>query len=71
MLSTVVSLTTVERGITKVRKTTVCNMRGVIEICRYNTNPKTNALIDCIYHTAALLSLAGSRRRAAVTHFST
>ena len=25
-------------------------MRGVIEICRYNTNPKTNALIDRIYH---------------------
>ena len=50
MLSTVVSLTTVERGITKVRKTTVYNMRGVMEICRYSTQPKANAFIDCIYH---------------------
>lgn len=50
MLSTVVSLTTVERGITKVHKTTVYNMRGVMEICRYSTQPKANAFIDCIYH---------------------
>ena len=50
MLSTVVSLTTVERGITKVRKTTVYNMRGVMEICRYSTQPNANAFIDCIYH---------------------
>lgn len=26
------------------------SLRGVMEICRYNTNPKTNALIDRIYH---------------------
>lgn len=50
MLSTVVSLTTVERGITKVRKTTVYNMCGVMEICRYSTQPKANTFIDCIYH---------------------
>ena len=29
-------------------------MRGVIEICRYNTHPKINTLIDCIYHRQAL-----------------
>ena len=45
-LSTVVKLTTVEGGITKVRKTTVYNMRGVMEICRYSTQPKANAFID-------------------------
>ena len=36
-LSTVVKLTTVEAGITKVRKTTVYNLRGVMEICRFST----------------------------------
>lgn len=25
-------------------------MRGVMEICRYSTQPKANAFIDCIYH---------------------
>ena len=50
MLSTVVSLTTVEGGITKVRKTTVYNLRGVMEICHYSPHSKTNAIIDYIYH---------------------
>lgn len=32
------------------RKSVCYSLRGVIEICRYNTNPKTNALI---YHRQA------------------
>ena len=36
MLSTVLSSTTVEGGITKARKTTAYNLRGVIEICHYS-----------------------------------
>ena len=38
-LSTVVKLTTVGGGLTKVRKTTVYSLRGVMEICRYSTPP--------------------------------
>ena len=35
-------------------QTMVCHfLRGVMKIPRYNTNPKTNALIDCIYHSQA------------------
>ena len=36
------------------QQTYVYNMRGVMEICRYSTQPKANALIDCIYHSQAL-----------------
>ena len=50
-LSTLVKMTTVAGGITKVRKTTVYSLRSVMEICRYSPHPKTNALIDCIYHS--------------------
>lgn len=35
---------------TEERDLFVYNLRGVMEICRYNTNPKTNSLIDRIYH---------------------
>ena len=32
----------------------VCyTLRGVMEICRYSPNPKTNTFIDCIYHSQA------------------
>lgn len=59
----------VEGWITKVRKTTVYSLRGVMEIPRYSTHPKINAFLDCIYHSQtpcyALLSPADSRRRAA------
>lgn len=30
------------------QQTYVYNMRGVMEICRYSTQPKANAFIDCI-----------------------
>ena len=44
------------------------SLRGVMEIPRYSPHLKTNALIDCIYHSQApccvLLSPADSRRRA-------
>ena len=63
-----VSLTTVEGGITKVRNIITYNLRGVMEICRLSRQPKTNALIACIHHSQTpcrpLLSPADSRRRA-------
>ena len=44
------------------------SLRGVMEIPRHIPHSKTNALIDCIYHSQApcrsLLSPADSRRRA-------
>ena len=50
-----------------------------MEICRYSTQPKANALIDCIYHSQALCrhspipfyTPVNSRRRVVATHFST
>ena len=30
-----------------------CNLRGVMEIFRYIPPPKTNAFLDCIYHSQA------------------
>ena len=46
----------------------IYNLRGVMEICRHSPHPKTNTLIDCIYHSQApchpLLSPADSCRRA-------
>lgn len=58
----------VEGSITKVRNIITYNLRGVMEICCYSPHSKTNALIDCIYHSQApyrpLLSPADSRRRA-------
>ena len=48
-LSTLVKMTIVEGGITKVRKTTVYSLRGVMEICRYSPHPKTNALTIARY----------------------
>ena len=44
---------TVEGGITKEREIICYNLRGVMEICRLSRQPKTNALIDCIYHSQA------------------
>ncbi len=65
---------------TQIRQIYVYSLRGVMEICRFSTQPKANALIDCIYYRQALCWLvsipcytpAGSRhRRAVATHFST
>ena len=50
-LSTKDKMSHVEGWITKVRKTTVYSLRGVMEIPRYSPHPTTNALIDCIYHS--------------------
>ena len=36
-----------------VRKSVCYSLRGVMEICRLSRQPKTNALIDCIYHSQA------------------
>ena len=33
------------------------NLRGVMEIPRYSTQPNANALIDCIYHSQAPLPI--------------
>lgn len=44
---------TVEGGITKECEIICYNLRGVMEICRLSRQPKTNALIDCIYHSQA------------------
>lgn len=67
-LSTSFKLNGVEGSITKVRNIITYNLRGVMEICCYSPHSKTNALIDCIYHSQApycpLLSPADSRRRA-------
>lgn len=50
------------------RKSVCYSLRGVMEIPLHSPNPKTNALIDCIYHSQAprhpLLSPVDSRRRA-------
>ena len=50
------------------RKSVCYSLRGVMEIPRHSPHPKTNALIDCIYHSQApchpLLSPVDSRRRA-------
>ena len=62
-LSSVVKMSSVESNRTVAHDVICYSLRSVMEICRYNTNPKTNALIDCIYHSqappAALLSPAG------------
>ena len=61
-------------------QTMVCySLKGVMEIPRHSPHPKTNALIDCIYHHQALccplLSPVNSRRCRAVCdafqHFTT
>ena len=50
------------------RRSVCYSLRGVMEIPRHNPHPKTNALIDCIYHSQApchpLLSPVDSRCRA-------
>ena len=67
-LSKLVKLTNNDEETTVVRKSVCYSLRGVMEICRYSTQPKANAFIDCIYHSQApyrpLLSPADSRRRA-------
>ena len=35
---------------TQMRQIYIYSLRGVMEICRFSTQPKANALIDCIYH---------------------
>lgn len=35
---------------TSVRKSVCYRLCGVMEICRYSTQPNANAFIDCIYH---------------------
>lgn len=61
-------------------QTIVCHsLRGVMKISRYNTHPKINTLIDCIYHRQALcrhspipsIPLPMLCCCAVVTHFST
>lgn len=49
-LSSVTKLVTQVGNHTEERELFCYNLRGVMEICRYNTNPKTNALIDRTYH---------------------
>ena len=61
---------------TSVRKSVCYRLCGVMEICRYSTQPNANAFIDCIYHVIIqpipYYTPANSRRRrAVVTHFST
>ena len=67
-LSTVLKMRTLE-GNRAVAHDVICySLHGVMEICCYSPHSKTNALIDCIYHSQApcrpLLSPADSRRRA-------
>lgn len=45
-LSTVVKMSTVEGKRTVMREVVCYNLRGVMEICRYSTQPKANAFID-------------------------
>lgn len=45
-LSTVVTLTTVEGGITKEREIICYSLRGVMEICRFSRRPKADAFMD-------------------------
>lgn len=45
-LSTVVTLTTVEGGITKEREIICYSLRGVMEICRLSRQPKADAFMD-------------------------
>lgn len=52
-LSSVVKMSSVESNRTVAHDVICYSLRSVMEICRYNTNPKTNALIDCIYHSQA------------------
>ena len=41
------------RNHTQMRQIYVYSLRDVMEICRFSTQPKANALIDCIYHSQA------------------
>ena len=52
-LSKLVKLTNNDEAMTVRRKSVCYSLYGAMEICRYNTNPKTNALIDRIYHSQA------------------
>ncbi len=58
----------VEPKRTVAREVVCYSLRGVMEIPRYSPHPKTNALIDRIYHRQVpchpLLSPVNSRRRA-------
>ena len=52
-LSSLVNLTNEVGSHTQMRQIYVYSLRGVMEICRFSTQPKANALIDCIYHRQA------------------
>lgn len=45
-LSTVVKMSTVEGKRTVMREVVCYNLRGVMEVCRYSTQPKANSFID-------------------------
>ncbi len=53
-LSKLVKFTNSDEETTAGRKSVCYSLRGVMEICRYSTQPKANAFIDCIYHRQAL-----------------
>ena len=52
-LSRVLKLSTVDGKRTVAHDVICYSLRGVMEIPRYSPHPKTNALIDCIYHSQA------------------
>lgn len=52
-LSSVVKMSAVESNRTVAHDVICYSLRGVMDICRYSPHPKTNALIDCIYHSQA------------------
>ena len=49
-LSSTFTLKVEVKNPTQIRQIYVYSLRGVMEICRFSTQPKANAFIDCIYH---------------------
>ena len=49
-LSSTVNLGVEVGNHTQMRQIYIYSLRGVMEICRYSTQPNANAFIDCIYH---------------------
>lgn len=47
-LSSTVNLGVEVGNHTQIRQIYIYSLRGVMEICRFSTQPKANALIDCI-----------------------
>ena len=54
-LSKLVKLTNNDGEMTVGRKSVCYSLRGVMEIPCHRPHPKTNALIDCIYHKPSTL----------------